>query len=265
MSIDGGDRLAATARNFSYVVGPQDPPFSHDIAIEAPIEIAFGGAPFVVMMATPTNLEDLAVGFALTEGIIERYGEVRAIETSTGNGFGKINVSLSGERLRTHLARKRAITGRTGCGVCGVEDLSHLPRGRVAISQREPLPPRSIGNALAMLDALQPLNAATRAVHGAAWCDQEGVVQLVREDVGRHNALDKCIGSLLRDSANPAAGFFLITSRCSFEMVAKASRFGAGTLVSLSAPTSMALQLARECEMTLIVTARTDHATCIEL
>lgn len=264
MTSNDGERLAASARRYSYIVGPQDPTFSRDIAIEAPIEISFGGAPFAVMMGTPTCLEDFAIGFALTEGIIDRYGEVRAVEPEIHESSAKINVTLSSDRMRAHLARKRSISGRTGCGVCGIENLDQLPKGML-VPPSDPVSPLAIGAALDALESAQPLNALTRSVHGAAWCRRDGSLHLVREDVGRHNALDKCIGALLRDPVDPADGFFVITSRCSFEMVAKTARFGAGTLVSLSAPTSLALQHARECGVTLIVTARADHATVFEI
>jgi FdhD protein len=252
--------VPATTRVYRYdagLIGPESP---REIAVETPIEIAFGGAPFAVMMATPRDIEDFAVGFALTEEVIERIDDIRAIESTVDAASGRVDVTLSGERMGAHLARRRAISGRTGCGLCGIEDLEHLPRARRRLPPTRPISPQAIGAAVAALDSVQPLNARTRAVHAAAWCGRDGAIQVVREDVGRHNALDKLIGALLREKADPDEGFVLISSRCSFEMVAKAAAFGAATLVSVSAPTSLALQRADDCGLTLIAIARADSA-----
>jgi FdhD protein len=248
------------ARTFRYDVGAIGPAFTREIAVETPIEIAFGGVPFAVMMATPGDLEDFALGFALTEGIIESLDDIRGVETAGDDETARVNVTLSGARMGAHLARKRAITGRTGCGLCGVEDLAHLPRARGRTAATRPITPAAVGAAVAALDLAQPLNARTRAVHAAAWGGRDGAIRVSREDVGRHNALDKLIGALLREKADPDDGFILISSRCSFEMVAKAAAFGAGTLVSVSAPTSLALKRADESGVTLIAVARADQA-----
>ena len=255
------EAIAITARAYRYDVGAAGSGATREVAVESPIEIAFGGAPFAVMMATPSHLEDFARGFALTERIIERVGEIRAIEVIIDATSARVNVTLTGERMRAHLARKRAMTGRTGCGICGIEDIEHLPRTRRRLMACAAVSPHVIGAAVRALDGAQPLNARTRAVHAAAWCGRDGAMRCVREDVGRHNALDKLIGALLRAEADPEDGFVLITSRCSFEMVAKTAAFGAGTLVSLSAPTSLALARAEECGVALIAIARADEAT----
>jgi FdhD protein len=252
--------VPATTRVYRYDAGLIGPASTREIAVETPIEIAFGGAPFAVMMATPCDIEDFAVGFALTEEVIESIDDIRAIESTVDTASGRVNVTLSGERMGAHLARRRAVSGRTGCGLCGIEDLEHLPRARRRLPPTRPISPQAIGAAVAALDSLQPLNARTRAVHAAAWCGRDGAIQVVREDVGRHNALDKLIGALLREKADPDEGFVLISSRCSFEMVAKAAAFGAATLVSVSAPTSLALQRADECGLTLLAIARADSA-----
>ena len=259
---EGADAVAAAARVFRYDLGASGPDRTREIAVETPIEISFGGAPFVVMMATPRDLEDFAAGFALTDGIVERLDEIRTIEVEVGVAAARVNVTLSGERMSAHLARKRALVGRTGCGVCGIEDLDHLPKSRPRLNAAQAVAPAAIGAAVVSLDALQPLNQRTRAVHAAAWCGSDGAISYVREDVGRHNALDKLIGALLRDRIRPDDGFVLITSRCSFEMVAKAATFGAGTLVSMSAPTSLALQRAEEWGVAVIAVARADQALC---
>jgi FdhD protein len=255
-----GAALTAETQAFSYQTGPAGPTSARAVAVEAPVEFVLGGLPFAVMMATPNDLDDFAYGFLLTEGIVERPGDIRGIATSQTNLGWRLDIALTGEKLKTHLARKRAISGRSGCGLCGVEDLQSLaiaPRPGPAAA---PIAPAAIGAALGELEQRQPLNALTRAVHGAAWCDLHGRIALMREDVGRHNALDKVIGAVWRAGGDPRDGFFVITSRCSFEMVAKAALFGVGTLVSLSAPTSLALERAKAWGVTVIAVARADGA-----
>ncbi len=257
---EGAASTEVEARSFCYNSGAVGLPFTRAIAVEAPVEIAVGGAPFAVMMATPRDLEDFAYGFLLTEGVAERPDDIRGLEIDQRGEGWRIRVALTGETLQTHLARKRAISGRTGCGICGVEDLSQMPSPRRSIDRKPQIEPSAIGSALADLELRQPLNALTRAAHAAAWCGLDGRIVLVREDVGRHNALDKAIGALKRAGVGAESGFFVITSRCSFEMVVKAAIFGAGTLVSVSAPTSLALSRARDYGVSLIAVARTDKA-----
>jgi FdhD protein len=251
---------AAQARGYCYDRGPSGEPFAREIAVEAPINMLFGGIPFAVMMTTPADLEDFAIGFALTEGIIETPGDVRDVAIERAAQGLRINVTLVGERMSAHLARGRAISGRTGCGLCGIEDLAHLPGARRVVTDAARIAPAAVGAALRALDQSQPLNARTRAVHAAAWCDRTGAIVALREDVGRHNALDKLIGALVREKISAREGFFVITSRCSFEMVAKAAIFGAATLVALSAPTSLAIERAEACGISLIAIARPDAA-----
>ena len=251
---------AIAARDYRYDRGPAGETFAREIAVETPVNILFGAIPFAVMMTTPTDLEDFAVGFALTEGIIESLSDIRGVEVARVEQGLTVNIALAGERMSAHLARGRAISGRTGCGLCGIADLAHLPVTRPRIAKARPIAPAAVKAALRALDESQPLNAKTRAVHGAAWCDRDGAIVALREDVGRHNALDKTIGALVRKGVRPDDGFFVITSRCSFEMVAKAAVFGAATLVALSAPTSLAIERAEASGITLIAIARADQA-----
>lgn len=236
-------------------------PDTRALAVEAPVNLVYGSVPHAVMMATPADLEDFAYGFSLTEGIIESASEIRSTRVETGADGLRLHVELVPGRLREHLARKRAISGRTGCGVCGIEDLAQLPMAelRDAPAVRVPLP--AIAAALANLDAAQVLGAETRAVHAAAWARLDGSVTAVREDVGRHNALDKLIGALIRSGTEVDQGFLVITSRCSFEMVEKAARLGAALIVAISAPTSLALDRARANGITLCAIARADTVT----
>ena len=258
---DAATAVRRLSRPFRYDIGLADPAAPVSVAVETPIEISYGGQPFAVMMGTPADLEDFAAGFSLTEGIVERFGEIREIVARVDSEAARVDVALTGARLHAHLARRRAIAGRTGCGLCGIEDLDHLPKARRRDTRPRLPEPAAVGAAVAALEAHQPLNATTHAVHGAAWCDAHGEILVAREDVGRHNALDKCIGALLRADVAPSEGFFIVTSRCSYEMVAKAAAYGAEALVSVSAPTSLALSAAEQAGLALIVTARRDRAS----
>jgi FdhD protein len=259
---DRAGSVEVEARSYSYDAGPVGPPQKRAVAVEVPVQIVIGASPFAVMMATPCDLEDFAYGFALTEGIADRVEDIRGVEIEKGADGWRIALALTGEKLQAHLARKRLMSGRTGCGLCGIEDISQMPSPRRPPDQGPAIEPASVGAALAELELRQPLNSLTRAVHGAAWCGLDGRIVLAREDVGRHNALDKTIGALWRSRIGARNGFFVITSRCSFEMVAKAAVFGAGALVSLSAPTSLALEKARQFGVALIAVARADKAIC---
>jgi FdhD protein len=256
--------IEVPVRAFSYDSGASGPELTRAIAVEAPVQIVIGGAPFAVMMATPRDLEDFACGFALTEQIADSLDDIRSVEVESVEEGWKLKIALSGARLQAHLARGRAMSGRTGCGLCGIEDFSQMPSPRPPLQPQAAVAPDAIRAALSELEALQPLNQATRAVHAAAWCGRDGTIVVSREDVGRHNALDKTIGALARGAIAPDSGFFVITSRCSFEMVAKAAIFGAGTLVSVSAPTSLALDRAQRFGVRLIAVARSDQALCFD-
>jgi FdhD protein len=261
---DGPGSIDVPVRAFSYDSGASGPELARAVAVEAPVQIVIGAAPFAVMMATPQDLEDFACGFALTEQIAETVKDIRGVEVERVEDGWRLKIALSGERLQAHLARGRAMSGRTGCGLCGIEDFSQMPSPHPPLNSQAPIAPAAIRAAVEELETRQPLNQATRAVHAAAWCGRDGTIVLVREDVGRHNALDKAIGALVRGGVAPDSGFFVITSRCSFEMVAKTAIFGAGTLVSVSAPTSLALERAQRFGVRIIAVARRDQALCFE-
>ena len=230
------------------------------LAVETPLELVFGTIPYAVMMVTPDDLEDFVTGFAMTEGVIERANDVRAITIEQHPKGLRALVDLVPEKLSTHLARKRAMTGRTSCGVCGIEDLTSLPSQDDTVVASTRISEDAIKHAIDTLSEHQPLNDATRAVHAAAWFDRDGQFVLAREDVGRHNALDKTIGALMRSDADARDGFMLITSRASYEMIEKTARFGASTLVAISAPTSLAVERAEALGITLYAIARADSA-----
>ncbi len=241
---------------------PEPRPDHRALAVEMPVNLVYGSVPYAVMMATPADLEDFAYGFSLTEGIVASAEEIRGAAVEPGEGGLRLLVDLAPGRLREHLARKRAISGRTGCGVCGIEDLGALPRAETRVSTAGVrVRVEAIARALSDLGDAQALGRETRAVHAAAWARLDGSLAAVREDVGRHNALDKLIGALIRAGTDPADGFLVITSRCSFEMVEKAAHFGASVLVAISAPTSLAIDRARLHDMTLCAIARADSFT----
>src|SRR4029077_19638560 len=218
---EGPGSIDVPVRDFSYDSGASGPELSRAVAVEAPVQIVIGGAPFAVMMATPKDLEHFAYGVALTEQIADSLNDIRGVEVESADDGWKLKIAISGERLQAHLARGRAMSGRTGCGLCGIEDFSQMPSPCPPLQPQGSIAPEAIRAGLAELEARQPLNQATRAVHGAAWCGGDGTIALAREDVGRHNALDKTIWALARGGVPPDSGFFVITSRCSFEMVAK--------------------------------------------
>jgi len=257
---EGPASIDVAARSFAYDVGVAGAPLVRAIAVEEPVQIVIGGSPFAIMMATPQDLDDFAYGFCLTEGIAEWAGDIRGVEVERSTEGWRVSIAVTGVRLKAHLARKRAMSGRTGCGLCGIEDFAQMPAPKLRRRRHPPVDPAAVGAALAELENRQPLNKLTHAVHAAAWCERDGRIALVREDVGRHNALDKAIGALWRAEVDPDSGFFIVTSRCSFEMVAKAAIFGAATLVAVSAPTSLALERAREFGVTVLAVARGDKA-----
>ena len=233
------------------------------IAVEAGVEVSFGGVPFAVMMVTPADLEDFAIGFSVTEGIVARADEVRRVTLTVGERGVGVAIEVAPDRMHNLLARRRSMSGRTGCGVCGIEDLDALERAepvRVDASAR-PVAISAVARALADLPDRQVLSRETGATHAAAFADRDGAILLVREDVGRHNALDKLVGAILRGEIDPADGFIVVTSRCSFEMVEKAASLGARLIVAISAPTSFAIERARALGVALVAVARRDSVT----
>jgi FdhD protein len=238
--------------------GPSGPQRERWVPVETAVQVTYTGLPFAVMMMTPGDLEDFAYGFSLTEGVIEGTADVRDLIIEEDTDGLRLNVDLAGVRLQEHLARRRAMTGRTGCGLCGITDFEALPRA----ARKPGAPPKvaleAIERALIELDEAQTLNRATHAVHAAAFAGLDGSIRQVREDVGRHNALDKLVGALLRGGIAIGGGFVVITSRCSYEMVEKAAAAGAHTLVAISAPTSLALERAQRLDLTLVGVARRD-------
>jgi FdhD protein len=226
------------------------------VADEVPIALQYNGVSHAVMLATPLDLEDFAVGFSLSEGLVDRMADVHDIEPEeTCNGI-VLHVEIASRCLARLKERKRTLAGRTGCGLCGIDSLAQaLPRIEQRVTPLS-LETHALSRALREMRTLQALQSATGATHAAAWCDVEGRVELLREDVGRHNALDKLIGALARSRRDATRGFFAVTSRASYEMVQKTVRAGVGVLAAISAPTALAVRSAEEAGLCLIGFAR---------
>jgi len=221
---------------------------------EVPVALMFNSQPFAVMMATPADLEDFGVGFALAECIVPDAAAITGvIAMPVDNGFC-IDIALR-EGVAPRETR-RAIEGRSGCGLCGVEDIAEVVRPVRRVARGFELTEPAVRRAFDSLPAHQPMNRLNHSVHAAAWCNPSGEVVLAREDVGRHNALDKLIGALSRQGIDPASGFVAMTSRCSFELVQKASAARIPYLATISAPTALALKLASDANIGLAIASR---------
>lgn len=214
-----------------------------DIAAEVPVQVTVNGAPFTVMLATPADLEDLARGLLLTEQVLTRPDGIERLDVTGWLGDLQIAVHITPEALRTERLGARSVLGNSGCGACGVESLAQL-HGRRPVSREACMnvSDDAVLRGLREMPAHQPLNATSHSVHAAAWCDMSGEVLLVREDVGRHNALDKLVGALAQANRLHEPGFVVMSSRCSYELVYKTSVTNAQLLATISAPTTMALQ-----------------------
>lgn len=227
--------------------------------VEAAIGLSFDGRPHTVLMATPADIEDLASGFTLTEGVAA-FADILDIEVTQARQGHLVNVRLA-HTDRRRVARPRTLEGRSSCGLCGVQRLADAVRPLPRVISRQRFASGAVQRALAALENHQPLGRATRATHAAGFADASGDLLQVREDVGRHNALDKLAGGLARNGIEPSHGFVLVTSRCSFEMVEKAARMGCPMIVAVSAPTDLAIEKAQEAGITLVALARADGHT----
>jgi FdhD protein len=226
------------------------------IAEEVPIALVYNDRPHVVMMATPRDLDDFALGFSLTEAVIGSADELESIETKTLLEGIEVRLRVPESRAEALESRRRNLTGRTSCGLCGAQALEDAVRQPPAVGSGPNIGADVLHRALAQLHDLQPLNVATGATHAAAWAHVDGEVALLREDVGRHNALDKLIGAMAKSGERIDEGFLVVTSRASYEMVQKSATVGITLLAAISAPTALAIHLAEETGMTLIGFAR---------
>jgi len=252
----GASAGARSATEWRHRDGPAAP-VETQLAVETPVALEYNGISHAVMLATPCDLEDFALGFSLGEGILDRAGDLYGVEASHAAGGITLSLDIAAGAFARLKERRRSLVGRTGCGICGTESLDQVLRPLAAL----PAPPwrlraAALAMATAALPGLQPLQRLTGATHGAAWCAPDGAILHVREDVGRHNALDKLIGALVRAGVASDQGFALITSRASVEMVQKAASAGIALLAAVSGPTTLAVQTAAQLGVTLIGFAR---------
>jgi FdhD protein len=229
------------------------------VAEEMPVALVYHDVPHVVMLATPADLEDYAYGFTLSEALVAQREEIRGVEVVHGEQSVDVKITVAWERFTQLLQRRRNLTGRTGCGLCGAEKAEDAIRAPAPVCGTVATSATELHRTIAQLGERQPINARTGSVHAAAWVVPGAGIQVVREDVGRHNALDKTIGALSRSGTDFGAGYMLITSRASYEMVQKCVTVGIPLLVALSAPTAFAVRLAERSGLTLVAFARADQ------
>jgi len=228
-----------------------------EVASEVPVALTYNKLSHVVMMASPADLEDFALGFSLTEGIIKQPSDLLAIKIIGRNEGLEAAMTVNATCFERLAQQRRNLVGRTGCGLCGAESLEQAIRYPAAVSSAVSISTQAIQTAVSSLNDHQPVQALTGAVHGAAWCNRSGRITDLREDVGRHNALDKLIGHLCKTGFDSSAGFVLVSSRASYEMVYKAAAAGVEIIVAVSAPTSLAIDFAQRSGITLVGFART--------
>lgn len=257
------DRPDSVAAQVTRVRAGAIAPHAEDdrLAEETPVALEFNGISHATMLATPADLEDFAVGFSLSEGIIDSVADVRGIDVLPQCDGIVVQIEVSSACEARLKSRRRAMAGRTGCGLCGVETLPEVLRPVAPVPAGAPLPVGAVLRAMRDMRARQALHDLTGATHAAGWADASGAVALVREDVGRHNALDKLVGALARQALSAAHGVVLVSSRASFEMVQKTAAAGVGILAAVSAPTALAVRLADSAGIALLGFLRDDDAT----
>lgn len=226
------------------------------VAIEMPIAFVYNGESYTVMMGSPGDLEDFAVGFSVAEGIVGDAGEVLSAAAAIEGPGLSLSIAIPEARAAALAGRRRNVAGRTGCGLCGLAEIGAVLRPLARLPASAPVAAAAIDRAIRELPAHQALNRETGAIHAAGFATAAGELLAVREDVGRHNALDKLIGAVLRRGLAPAGGIVVTTSRCSMEMVQKTATFGCPVLATVSAPTSLAIELAEDCGLAVAAFAR---------
>jgi FdhD protein len=225
---------------------------------ETALALTYNGGTYAVMMATPRNLEDFAIGFSLSEGIIQSPADIDSLDIVDLDDGVELRMWLAQSRADRLSERRRHIAGPTGCGLCGIDSVAEAVRPAATVAQGQSFSARDIMAAMQSIPPLQPINIETRAVHAAAfWTPASGIVAL-REDVGRHNALDKLAGALAHQQFPASEGMVLLTSRVSVEMVQKTAAMGAPLMVAVSAPTALAVRMAEAAGITLGAIARAD-------
>lgn len=227
----------------------QAEPLVWQLPEEVAVAVQINTESYTVMMATPANLTDFGIGFVLAEGIVARRADILGVLVMpVENGFA-VDIAIKQEALAEARMPRRSIEGRSGCGLCGVENIADVVRITKPVPSTVRPESAAILKAARELPRRQTMNRFNRTVHGAAWVTLDGEIELVREDVGRHNALDKLIGAMAEANVDATDGFVLMTSRCSFELVQKSATYGIGALVTVSAPTALALDIARKANL----------------
>jgi FdhD protein len=249
--------MVATGTGFAAGIRRSDP-VMWQVPEEVPVALLYNGRSHAVMMATPADLEDFAVGFTLGEEILDAFADIEGVVVEPQSGGIAVDMAVDKMLMARRALRKRSMEGRSGCGLCGAESLEGVVRKPRPVRADFVPDPAAVQAAFVELPEFQAMNRANRSVHAAAWCDAGGRILLAREDVGRHNALDKMIGAVIRGGLSPSDGFAIMTSRCSFELVQKAAAVGIPLLATMSAPTSLALDLARQAGMTLGAMSRAE-------
>ncbi len=247
-----------TPQRLTNVPGGAPKAITRAIAGEAPVSITYNGLAHAVMMATPADLEDFAVGFTLAQKIVERADEIEGIELRELPLGILAQIRIGETHFQALAKRRRNLVGQTGCGLCGIIELEQALLPLHAIEAPPCISRKAIFTAMQEIQPLQPLHRATGAMHAAAFCGADGAPLIVREDVGRHNAFDKLTGAMARHGTDAASGFAFLTSRCSYELVEKAVIARLPALVTISAPTGLALARAEAARLTLICLARLD-------
>ncbi|MBB4366386.1 FdhD protein [Bradyrhizobium sp. CIR18] len=225
---------------------------------ETPLALTYNGGTYAVMMGAPQNLEDFAVGFSLSEGIVKSVDDIRSLEIVRLDDGIELRMWLASDDAALISERRRHVAGPTGCGICGIESIAEAVRPAAVVPQGQSFTPEEIMTAMQAIAPLQSINLQTRAVHAAAFWSPAGHIVALREDVGRHNALDKLAGALARSRTDAGAGMVLLTSRVSVEMVQKTAAIGAPVMIAVSAPTALAVRTAEAAGITLIAIARQD-------
>jgi FdhD protein len=234
---------------------------SEPVAEEVPVALVYNGLSHAVMMATPLGLADFALGFSLTEGILASESELYDTEIAAGGGGIEVRLTIAAERFASLRHRQRTLAGRTGCGLCGVDSISEALRPVQRVTSTARFAPEAISRAMAAFPARQMLNAEIGAVHAAGFASANGDLLLVREDVGRHNALDKLVGAMALGKLDAGSGFVVVTSRCSYEMVHKTAAAGVPLIAAVSAPTALAIDWANVAGIALAAFARDGRFT----
>ncbi len=238
-------------------------PVQRRVALEVPVAIEVGGLPYAVMMATPSALEDYAIGFALNEGLVDEASQITQIAVEEVPRGWALRITLPAEFEERVRQRSRTRVSESSCGLCGMDSIEQVLRPLPVIGQRLTVSKSAIGRAIEDLWNHQSLGQETGAAHAAAMYSPDGELICIREDVGRHNALDKLIGALTLSGISPASGFILLSARCSYELVEKTVRFGCPVLVTISAPTSLAIEAAESAGLSLVSLARSDSALVV--